>query len=75
YQMIEDIEADYSRGSDGLEDDYVPVSKSSYTGLLGFDKARKTAETLLDESLRMIKPFNNNQVLVEFVQMIKERLP
>ena len=75
YQMIEDIEADYARGSDGLDDDYIPVSKASYTGLLGFDKARKTAESLLDESMRMIKPYANNQVLIEFVQMIKERLP
>lgn len=75
YQMIEDIEADYARGSDGLDEEYVPVSKTSYTGLLGFDKARKTAENLLEESKRMIKPFANNAVLLEFVQMIKERLP
>lgn len=75
YQMIEDIEADYSRGSDGLDDDYAPVSKASYTGLMGFDKARKTAENLLDESVRMIKPFPNNGVLLEFVAMIKEKLP
>ncbi len=75
YQMIEDIEADYARGSDGLDDDYTPVSKASYTGLLGFDKARKTAENLLEESTRMIKPFPNNAVLAEFVTMIKEKLP
>jgi geranylgeranyl pyrophosphate synthase len=75
YQMIEDIEADYARGSDGLDDDYVPVSKASYTGLLGFDKARKQAENLLEESKRMIKPYPNNTVLLEFVQMVKERLP
>ncbi len=75
YQMIEDIEADYARGSDGLDDDYVPVSKASYTGLLGFDKARKAVENMLEESKRMIKPFANNSVLMEFVSMIKERLP
>jgi geranylgeranyl pyrophosphate synthase len=75
YQMIEDIEADYARGSDGLDDEYIPVSKASYTGLLGFDKARKAAENMLDESKRMIKPFANNSVLMEFVSMIKERLP
>jgi len=75
YQMIEDIEADYARGSDGLDDEFVPVSKASYTGLLGFDKARKTAESLLDESVRMIKPFSDTAVLLEFVSMIKERLP
>ncbi len=75
YQMIEDIEADYARGSDGLDDEYIPVSKASYTGLLGFDKARKTAESLLEEATRMIKPFPNNAVLAEFIAMIKERLP
>ncbi len=75
YQMIEDIEADYARGSDGLDDEYVPVSKASYTGLLGFDKARKAAENLLDEASRMIKPYPNNAVLNEFISMIQERLP
>lgn len=77
YQMIEDVIADYSRGSDGLDfsDDYIPVSRASYTGLLGFDKARKLAERTLEESERMIKPFANNDVLVEFIQMIQERLP
>ncbi|MDP2173724.1 MAG: polyprenyl synthetase family protein [Candidatus Cloacimonadaceae bacterium] len=77
YQMIEDIIADYSRGSEGLDfsDDYVPVSRTSYTALLGFDKARKLAEHTLEESVRMIKPFANNDVLVEFIQMIQERLP
>lgn len=75
YQMIEDIEADYSRGSDGLDDEITPASKSSYTGLLGFDKARKAVEKQLEESLKLIRPFPNNTVLEEFVQMIKERLP
>lgn len=75
YQMIEDIEADYARGSDGLDDEYVPVSKASYTGLLGFDKARKNVENMLEESKRMLKPYSNNAVLLEFVAMIKERLP
>lgn len=77
YQMIEDIEKDYARGSDGLDfsDDYVPVSKASYTGLLGFDKARKQVESLLDDCARSIKPYPNNAVLMEFIQMIGERLP
>jgi len=77
YMMIEDIEADYSRGSDGLDfsEEYTPVSKSSYTGLLGFDKARKQVESLLLDCERSIKPFPHNAVLLEFIQMIKERLP
>lgn len=77
YQMIDDIEKDYARGSDGLDfsEEYVPVSKASYTGLLGFDKARKQVENLLDECSRNIAPFPHNAVLLEFVQMISERLP
>ena len=75
YQMIEDIEADYSRGSEGLDEEYVPVSKASYTALLGFDKARKTVENMLADSAKMLKPYPNNSVLLEFVAMIKERLP
>lgn len=77
YRMIEDIAADYGRGSDGLDfdEEYVPTSRHSYTGLLGFDKARQAVEKLMDESERMIKPFEHNDVLVEFVDMIKERLP
>ncbi|HPF08909.1 MAG: polyprenyl synthetase family protein [Candidatus Cloacimonetes bacterium] len=77
YQMIDDIEADYARGSEGLDfsEDYVPVSKASYTGLMGFDKARRQVESLLDECSRSIKPFPNNDVLTEFIQMISERLP
>ena len=77
YQMISDIEKDYARGSEGLDfsEDYVPVSKSGYTGLMGFDKARRQVEKLLDECARGIKPFPNNTVLMEFIQMIGERLP
>lgn len=77
YQMIEDIDKDYARGSKDLDfsDDYVPVSKSGYSGLLGFDRARKQVESLLNECVRNIKPFPNNEILMEFVQMINERLP
>lgn len=77
HQMIDDIAEDYGRGSEGLDSDeeFVPVSRSSYTGLLGFDKARKAVERMLDESERMIKPYPHNDVLVEFIQMIQEKMP
>lgn len=77
HRMIEDIAADYSRGGEGLDfdEEYIPTSRHSYTGLLGFDKARTTVEKLLDETVRMIKPFPKNEVLLEFVQMIQERMP
>ncbi|MCB5247790.1 MAG: polyprenyl synthetase family protein [Candidatus Cloacimonetes bacterium] len=77
YRMIEDISKDYNRGSEGLDfdEELIPVSKTSYTGFLGFDKARAAVDKLLDESERMISPFENTDVLREFIQMIKERLP
>lgn len=77
HQMIDDIAEDYGRGSEGLDSDeeFVPASRSSYTGLLGFDKARKAVERMLDESERMIKPFAHNDVLIEFIQMIQEKMP
>ncbi|MGC9362552.1 MAG: polyprenyl synthetase family protein [Candidatus Syntrophosphaera sp.] len=77
YQMIEDISADYNRGSEGLDfdEEFVPTSRRTYTGLLGFDKARNAVERLLDETTRMIQPFEHNDVLMEFVQMVKERMP
>ena len=58
YQMIEDINKDYNRGSEDIDfdEDYVPASKNSYTGFLGFDKARQAVEKLLDESERMKSP-------------------
>lgn len=76
YQMIEDIIEDYGETSDfDFDTEYETTSKSGYAGLLGFDKAKKQAEKLLDDSLRAIKSFDNNEILVEFMQMIKDRLP
>jgi geranylgeranyl pyrophosphate synthase len=78
YQMIEDIVDDYGSMGDynfDAEPGSGSGSRSGYAGLLGFDKARKMVEKLLDEAYRAIKPFDGNHILVEFVQMIKDRLP
>lgn len=76
YQMIEDIVDDYGTMSDyDFDAEYSSGSRSGYAGLLGFDKARKQVEKLLDDSFRAVKTFENNEVLIEFVQMIKDRLP
>ncbi|HOD17204.1 MAG TPA: polyprenyl synthetase family protein [Candidatus Cloacimonadota bacterium] len=76
YQMIEDIIEDYAETDDfNFDAEIIPVSKSGYAGLLGFDKARKQAEKLLDDSARLIRGFDNNEILNEFIQMIKDRLP
>jgi geranylgeranyl pyrophosphate synthase len=76
YQMIEDIIADYGETNDfDFDQEYVSTHKSGYAGLLGFDKARKQVEKLLDDSYRAVKVYDNNEILIEFVQMIKDRLP
>lgn len=76
YQMIEDIIDDYNKSGDvEIDDEYMPVSKSGYAGLLGFDKAKKQAEKLLDDSYKSIKQYKNNEILCEFIQMIRDRLP
>ncbi|MBM4402936.1 MAG: polyprenyl synthetase family protein [Candidatus Cloacimonetes bacterium] len=77
YQIIEDIIEDYNRSGDDLDfsQDFIPTSKSSYTGLMGFDKARHAGEKLLLECTKIIRPYPNNDILNEFIQMIQERLP
>jgi geranylgeranyl pyrophosphate synthase len=77
YQMIADIDKDYARGGEDLDfsDDYVPAAKSGYSGLLGFDKARKQVENMLEESSRSLEAYPNNAALLEFIQMIAEKMP
>lgn len=76
YQMIEDIIDDYGDAEDfNFDEEIVQTSKSGYAGLLGFDKAKKQTEKLLDDSFRAVKSFPNNEILIEFIQMIKDRLP
>ncbi|MBP7562546.1 MAG: polyprenyl synthetase family protein [Candidatus Cloacimonetes bacterium] len=77
YQIIDDILDDVGDfemlGKEPYEDS--KNNKSTYPSIMGLDKARRTAEKLLDDSYKMIKNIPNNQVLVEFVRMIKDRLP
>lgn len=56
-------------------DDYRSGNRMTYSGLLGLDKAKKTAEKLLDDSFRMVKNIENNELLMEFITMVKDRLP
>lgn len=49
--------------------------KATYPALLGLEKSKKTAEKMLRDSYNLIKNMKNNDVLVEFINMIKERLP
>jgi geranylgeranyl pyrophosphate synthase len=77
YQIIDDILDDVGDfemlGKEPYED--VRNNKSTYPSIMGLDKARRTAEKLLDDSYKLIKTIPDNQILVEFVRMIKDRLP
>lgn len=77
YQMIENIASDYNRGGEGLDfdEEFVPSSRRTYTGILGFDKARSQVEKMLDDCERMLKPYSNRNVLDEFIQMLRDTLP
>ncbi|MCF7919459.1 MAG: polyprenyl synthetase family protein [Candidatus Cloacimonetes bacterium] len=50
-------------------------NKATYPGLLGLEKAKKKAEKLLRDSYNMIKNMEGNEILVEFINQVKERLP
>lgn len=77
YQIIDDILDDVgdfeTLGKEPFED--VKNSKTTYPTIMGLDKARKMADKLLEDSYKMIKNMKNNENLVEFVNMIKDRLP
>ncbi len=77
YQIIDDILDDVgdfeTLGKEPFED--VKNHKKTYPTILGLDKARKMADKLLDDSYKLVKNMKNNGVLIEFVTMIKDRLP
>lgn len=49
--------------------------KATYPGLIGLEKSKKAAERLLRDCHNMIKNMDNNEILVEFINQVKERLP
>ena len=49
--------------------------KATYPSLIGLEKSKKIAERLLRDSYNLIKYMKNNDVLIEFVNMVKDRLP
>jgi len=77
YQIIDDILDDVgdfeTLGKEPFED--LNNNKRTYPTIMGLDKAKKMAEKLIDDSYKMVKTMNNNANLIEFVNMIKDRLP
>ncbi len=49
--------------------------KATYPSLIGLEKSKKTAEKLLRDCYNMIKNMEGNEVLVEYINQVKERLP
>ena len=77
YQIIDDILDDVgdfeTLGKEAFED--VRNNKTTYPTIMGLDKARKMADKLLEDSYKLIKNMKNNENLLEFVNMVKDRLP
>ena len=77
YQIVDDIldeEGTYEvlgkePGSDAK------FHKATYPSLIGLEKSKKRAEKLLRDSHNLIKNMDGNEILVEFVNQVKERLP
>jgi geranylgeranyl diphosphate synthase type II len=76
YQIIDDILDDIGDidmlGKEAFED--VRNNRRTYPTIMGIDKARKLAEKLLEDSTKIVKNFDNNENLLEFIAMIKDRM-
>jgi geranylgeranyl pyrophosphate synthase len=77
YQIVDDILDEVGSfevlGKEPGEDSR--NQKATYPSLLGLEKAKKTAEKLLRDSYNLIKNIPQNDIMIEFVNMVKERLP
>lgn len=76
YQIIDDILDDMG-ALEILDKEYEHRvrNKTNYATLLGVEVAKKNVEKLLSDSFKMIKNFENNDILIELISIIKERLP
>jgi len=77
YQIVDDILDEVGNfdilGKEPGEDSR--NNKATYSNLIGLEKSKKTAEKLLRDAYNLIKNMKNNDILIEFVNMIKDRLP
>jgi len=71
--ILDDVGDFEMLGKEPYED--IRNNKFTYPSILGLDKARQTAEKLISDAHKLIKNMPNNQIRVEFVKMIKDRLP
>ncbi|MCF7912770.1 MAG: polyprenyl synthetase family protein [Candidatus Cloacimonetes bacterium] len=77
YQIVDDILDEVGTyevlGKEPGSD--IRSNKATYPSLIGLEKAKKTAEKLLRDCYNHIKNMDGNEVLVEFINQVKERLP
>ncbi len=76
YQIIDDILEDMG-ALEIMDKDTIARSgnKANYAAMLGVETAKKNAEKLLSDSYKMVKNFENNDILIELINLVKERLP
>ncbi len=76
YEIIDDILDDIGALEIlGVEAEERPQHRTNYSALMGVEVAKKNAEKLLSDSYKMVKNFENNDMLIELITSIKERLP
>ncbi len=77
YQIIDDILDEIGTtdvlgrepGEDARND------KATYAAVLGLEGAKKTAEKIIDDTYKMIKPIPSNEILVSYLSYVKDRVP
>ena len=77
YQIVDDILDEVGSfevlGKNPGED--ARNQKATYPALIGLETSKKQAIKLLRDSHNLIKNMKNNDILIEFVEMIRQRLP
>ncbi len=77
YQIIDDILDEIGTsdilGKEPGED--ARNNKATYASILGLEKARRMAEKLLSDAHKLIKVMPSNEILVGYLNMIRERIP
>ncbi len=77
YQIIDDILDEIGTidilGKEPGEDER--NSRATYSSIYGLDQSKKMAEKLLNDSYKLIKAMPSNEILVEYISLIRERLP
>ena len=75
FQIIEDIVEEIESIEDEEYQKKKSANRTTYPSLIGLENSIKSSKKLLDDAYRIIKNMKNNQILIELIAMVKERLP